>query len=60
MIDPILERLRQPGANSTITHEIMSLCALLETRPENVCVPGVRMLVDMAGQLMELQHGAKQ
>lgn len=45
--------------DSQVVHELVTRCALLEARPENVCVPGVRMLVDMAGQLMDIQHGAK-
>lgn len=42
--------------DSTVTHDLVARCALLDRMPERVCVPGVHMLVDMAGQLMETQH----
>ena len=42
---------------STITLKIVPYCMLLDAAPASICVPGVRILVDMANQFACLQHG---
>lgn len=69
--DPILEVLAKPGAkrveprldehqvpwcNERCPYYDGKRCELLGHPPESVCVPGVRILINMANELACLQH----
>lgn len=69
--DPMLEALAKPGAPRILPkldeHQVPwcdracpyldgKHCTLLGTRPENVCIPGVRILIDMANAFACHQH----
>lgn len=34
-------------------------CKLIERKPDRICEPGVRILIDMAGRLAAYEHGER-
>lgn len=56
MIKPRLDEYQVPWCDEHCQYHDGKRCELLGHRPERICIPGVRILVDMATRLAELEH----
>jgi hypothetical protein len=67
-IEPRLDEFQVPWCDPKCPHftcyDVVSRgsvqrCELTDSAPETLCIPGVRMLVQMANTLADLQHAGK-
>jgi hypothetical protein len=55
-IEPRLDEFQVPWCDAKCPHFAGTRCELTDSAPETLCIPGVRMLVQMANQFVQLQH----